>query len=468
MNEWSLALRNLRRNRRRSLSTLIALGLGLMAVLLFSGFKANLIDTGLTTYVRAGGHLQVQHRDYALFGSGNPTAYGIENYERLVRAIRSDPELAPMLAVVTPSLRFGGLAGNFTAGISRAVIGNGYVAPEVQLMRRWNEFGVPIARPDFPLVGTGADAAVLGEALARVLQLCAPLHIADCPRPQVAAPAPAATDQALPDDIAALAAQEQPASSEPAAGGAPRVELLASTSRGTPNVASLVVAAAENQGFRELDEISVVLHLEQAQKLVFGRDAPKVTSIMVLLQRSADRPRAYARLRQLVADDPEGATLAVRDFEELNPFYVQTERMFDVIFGFIFVLISSIVLFTVGNTMSAAVIERTVEVGTIRAIGLRRGGVRRLFVIEGFILGCTGAVVGLAAAVGAGELINMSGLTWLPPGSAEQLPLQLRVLRDVPAVAGSTLGLVLVATASAWWPAWRAARLEIVNALRHV
>jgi putative ABC transport system permease protein len=142
--------------------------------------------------------------------------------------------------------------------------------------------------------------------------------------------------------------------------------------------------------------------------------------------------------------------------------------MFDVIFGFIFVLISSIVLFTVGNTMSAAVIERTVEVGTIRAIGLRRGGVRRLFVIEGFILGCTGALVGLAAAVGAGELINMSGLTWLPPGSAEQLPLQLRVLRDVPAVAGSTLGLVLVATASAWWPAWRAARLEIVNALRHV
>lgn len=469
MNEWSLALRNLRRNRRRSMSTLIALALGLMAVLLFSGFKANLIDTGLTTYVRAGGHLQLQHRDYALFGSGNPTAYGIEHYQRLVHTIATDPELAPMIAVVTPSLRFGGLAGNFTAGISRAVIGNGYVAPDVQVMRRWNEFGVPIARPDFPLVGTSADAAVLGEALARVLQLCKPLHIADCPTPQAAAPAPAAGNaSALPDDIAALAAQEQPGPATQAADGAPRVELLASTSRGTPNVASLVVAAAENQGFRELDEISVVLHLEQAQKLVFGRDAAKVTSIMVLLKHSGDRAKAYARLKQLVEADPDGAILAVRDFEELNPFYVQTERMFDVIFGFIFVLIASIVLFTVGNTMSAAVIERTVEVGTIRAIGLRRGGVRRLFVIEGFILGCTGAVVGLVAAVAAGELINISGLTWLPPGSAEQLPLQLRVLRDVPAVAGSTLGLVFVATASAWWPAWRAARLEIVNALRHV
>ena len=88
--------------------------------------------------------------------------------------------------------------------------------------------------------------------------------------------------------------------------------------------------------------------------------------------------------------------LAVLDFRQMNPFFVQTMQMFDMIFGFIFVLIGSIVLFTVGNTMSTAVAERTVEIGTIRALGVRRGGVRRLFVLEGTLLGVAGAVIGVA------------------------------------------------------------------------
>ncbi|MBV5331373.1 ABC transporter permease, partial [bacterium] len=71
------------------------------------------------------------------------------------------------------------------------------------------------------------------------------------------------------------------------------------------------------------------------------------------------------------------------DFRALNPSYVQTMQMFDTIFGFVFVLIGGIVLFTVSNTMNTTVVERTVEIGTLRAIGLRRGGIRQLFVTEG-------------------------------------------------------------------------------------
>ncbi|MDE2159565.1 MAG: ABC transporter permease, partial [Burkholderiales bacterium] len=66
-----------------------------------------------------------------------------------------------------------------------------------------------------------------------------------------------------------------------------------------------------------------------------------------------------------------------------------------------------------------------------------------------------------------GALVNHSGLTWLPPGSSEQLPLQLRVMGNLGTVAATTLGLVVIATASAWWPAWRAANLKVVEALRH-
>jgi putative ABC transport system permease protein len=158
----------------------------------------------------------------------------------------------------------------------------------------------------------------------------------------------------------------------------------------------------------------------------------------------------------------------VLDFRELNPFFVQTVQMFDTIFGFIFVLIAAIVLFTVGNTMSTAVMERTVEIGTIRALGLRQRGVQRMFVIEGLILGVAGALAGVVFAIVTSGLINRMGLTWLPPGSGERLPLLLRVWGETPTIVGTTLGLMLIATFSAWWPARRASRLVIVDALRHV
>jgi putative ABC transport system permease protein len=187
MSDWSIAIRNLRRNRRRSLSTLLALAIGLIAILLFSGFKANLGSTMLTSFVRAGGHLQIQHRDYFLYGSGNPTAYGISGYDALLAAIRADAPLRPMLHLVTPMLRLGGLAGNFDAGISRTVIGTGYVAAEMAEMRRWNEYAMPTTDKRFSLEGAAADAAVVGIGVARVLQLCAPLHVPGCKQPEVTA-----------------------------------------------------------------------------------------------------------------------------------------------------------------------------------------------------------------------------------------------------------------------------------------
>ena len=467
MADLLLAVRNLLRNRRRSVSTLVALAIGLASIMLFSGFQTNLGATMLTAVVRAGGHLQIQHRDYFLFGGGNPSAYGISGYEDLVKAIRSDTVLGPMVSVATPMMRFGGLAGNFEAGISRTVIGTGYVAEDMSRMRQWNEYAIPVMRPKFPLEGTAQDSAIVGVGVARVLQLCAPLRIADCPVPEQSAPKPPTGQaKALPSDIADLAMAENAAQPVPAGTGA-RLELLSSSARGAPNVAALNVVAAEDQVFKELDEVAVLVHLGHAQRLVFGRAPPQATAVMVLLPRTADLEAATQRLQTIVDALPGGKALAVRSFVELNPFYAQSEQLFDFIFGFIFVLIGGIVLFTVSNTMNTAVVERTVEIGTLRAIGLRQSGIRRLFLLEGFMLGCAGAVTGILMAVLLGEIVNRSGLTWLPPGSSERLPLQLRVLGDLGTVAGTALGLVAIATASAWWPAWRAAQLKIVEALRH-
>ena len=464
----SLATRNLLRNRRRSLATLLALAIGAASVLLFGGYSADIRYTLLTDYVQTGGHLRIQHKDFFLFGNGNPTAYGIAGYEKLAQAIRDDPEIKPEIRVVSPTPLFGGLAGNYQAGVSRTVMGVGYVAEDVARMRQWNEYKLPPLSGPYALRNAPEDAVVVGIGVARVLLLCDSLGVPNCPRPALM-DKPVSGKETLPDDIAALAAGEQsaaPDASAAASRGTP-IELLATQPRGSPNVASLKVLAAEDQGFKELDEVTVKLQLSQAQKLVYGRGEPRATSIMVQLEHTAEIPAVAARIRTVLDQVMPGHALTVMDFQELNPFYGETINLFNTIFGFIFVLIGGIVLFTVSNTMMAAVMERTTEIGTVRAVGLRQAGIRRLFVTEGFLLGCVGAVVGVLSALILAALVNSLNLTWLPPGSSTPLPLTIRVFGQYGMIIGTTIGLIVIATLSAWLPAWRAARLSIVDALRH-
>ena len=465
MMTFNLALRNLLRNRRRSLATLLAMAIGSTSILLFGGYSTNINYTMHTAYVQKGGHLQIQHRDFYLYGSGNPTAYGINDYTKIVTAIQNDEVLRHMVLVATPILQFGGVAGNYAASVSRTIIGNGFIAEDINRMRRWNDFGLGKGTPVFPLEGAPADAAIVGTGVARVLQLCEALKIDRCPKPEKEQKS---DGKAIPDDIAQLSMQETPVSSGAAGVSPRRIEVLGGNARGTPNVTSLEIIRAEDQGFKELDEIYVMMHLAKAQQLIYGKSPPKVTSIILQLHHSDQIPAALVRLAPVLATFSASQPLAVLDFRTLNPFFVQTVQLFDTIFGFIFTLIGAIVLFTVSNTMNTAVVERTVEIGTLRAIGLRRAGIRRLFVTEGALLGLCGAVLGVVLALLLSVIVNQLDLTWSAPGTVESLPLTLRVWGEAGMILGTTFGLMCIAVLSAWWPAYRAAQLEVVDALRHV
>lgn len=473
MRTLSLALRNLLRNRRRSLTTLLAMVIGAITILLFGGYSRDITYGLQTGYVLRSGHLQILRKDYFLYGSGNPAAYGIADYERVIHVVKENPELAAMVNVVTPMLSLGGIAGNFDAGVSRTVVGSGAVVEDRNRMRRWNDYGLRFNIAPSALTGTAEDAAVIGNGVARVLQLCAPLGVPDCPPP----PKREAPEGArAPEDIAALAMQEaRPRTENPArkeasvaARADARIELLAANVHGAPNVASLRVVRAERQGFKELDDMFVGLHLAQAQRLIYGSEKPQATAVVVQLAHTSQIPAARARIETLLATTLKDLPLEVQDFEVLNPFYGQAVAMFGAIFGFMAVLIGAIVLFTVSNTMSMAVMERTVEIGTLRAIGLRRSGIRRLFVCEALLLGLIGALLGVAVSLVLAWLINHSGLTWLPPGQSDRVPLTVRVWGETGMLLGTAAGLTLVAVLSAWWPARRAGKMVIVDALRHV
>ncbi|MBI3285143.1 MAG: ABC transporter permease [Burkholderiales bacterium] len=465
MKTFSLALRNLLRNRRRSLTTLLAMVIGLVTILLFGGYSRNVIYAMQTGYVQLHGHLQIQRKDFFLYGSGNPAAYGIPNYQAVIDIVKRDPLLAPMLTVVTPKLSLGGIAGNFAAGVSKNVVASGVVPAEQNSMRLWDDYGSASYTPKIALEGTASDAVVIGTGVARLLHLCAPLHVSNCG--QLPLP-PARSDSsgaAAPDDIAALSGLEQGAAP---ASGQTTIEMLAANLHGAPNVASLQVIKAENWGLKEFDDSYMVMHLAQAQKLIFGGDAPQATAIQIQLQHTGQMAAAQARLNELLASTLKQTPLEILGYETLAPIYGQTIQFFDSVFGFIATLIGVIVLFTVGNTMSTAVFERTTEIGTLRAIGQRRGGIRHLFVSEGLLLGAIGAVLGVLTALLLAYLINHAGLTWTPPGYVYAYPLKVRVWGDWGLIGGSAAGLIVVALISAWWPAHRASRMLIVDALRHV
>jgi len=217
---------------------------------------------------------------------------------------------------------------------------------------------------------------------------------------------------------------------------------------------------------RELDDNFVAMHIALAQKLVYGRGTAKATGIVVQLSHTADLDFARARLRALFGE--RHLDLEVRDFAELQPFYTQAVGMFRAIFLFTSLIMGVIVLFTVVNTMGMSVMERTTEIGTARALGLRRGSIRRLFLAEGAILGALGATIGAVAAQGVAALVNRASMTWTPPGNAGAVPLEVLTTGAGVFVAVVALALVVVATLAALVPANRGARLQVVDALRHV
>ncbi len=460
-----IAFRNILRNRRRSMMTLLAIAVGAVGIVLFGEF-VRFVTAGLeTSAVDKVGHLTVFRRGYFAFGAGNPAEFGIDDYAGVVRAIREDPVLAPRLNVVTPIVSLAGIAGNFDVDASKTFLGTGVVPSERDRLSRWDEHGVSRRRVlrESGLRDDDEARGIVGVGLARVLGLCERLRIGDCPaRPA----APRATGARLDGALAGLAQADGVAVAAAKGNEPPRLDLLAATAGGAPNVVSLAVSRAEPQGVRELDDNFVAMHINLAQKLVYGRSEPKATGIVVQLRHTGDLAMARARLGALFAE--RHLDLELRDFAELQPFYKQAVGMFRAIFAFISLIMSVIVLFTVVNTMGMSVMERTTEIGSARAMGVRRSGIRRLFVVEGAILGAIGATIGAALAQAIATAVNHAGMTWTPPGQAAPIPLEILTAGSTGLVLRVWLALLVAATLAALIPANRGARLPVVDALRHV
>lgn len=484
MKLFELAWRNMLRNRRRTALTLAAVAVGGTAIVMFGGYVAATAKALQTDTVRQIGHLQIMNKGYLDFGRGNPSLYAIRHYEPLLETLRTDPVLSPMLTVATPVLNIQGVAGNFAASTSSNFVGNGWQPADRRTMLEWDGNHLRMPPGASRLRDDQPESGVIGLGLAQLLGLCERLGASKCATPPLT---PTAAGEAISPDLAALTAQAAQGANPTTTGGAelqkvsltgannaataalppPAVELLVASTHGAPSVVRMQVLRTERQGARELDSMYAGMPLTLAQRLLFGPNERGASAIVVQLQDTAQLPAARARIEALLAQAK--LPLEVQDYNAVNPQYGQVVNMFTVLFRFITLLMGVVTLFSVANAVNMSISERVGEIGTLRALGFKQGHIRRIFLMEGGLIGVLGGLIGVGLGVVLSEyVINQAGWTWTPPGRSAAVPVGIDTLGQPVLLAGAVGALALLACASAWWPARRASKLEVVEALRHV
>lgn len=443
---FKIAFRNVLRNGRRSFMTASAIAVGATALILFGEYNGIAMVGMQTEIVRSSGHLAVFKKGYFEFGSAQPMAYGMSDYGKTISLIKNDPALKPVLRVVTPTVSLGGIAGNAAVDRSKTFFGSGFVPSDHDKMATWDQFGLN-SRRSFGKTGlkdNDPDHGYIGKGLARILGLCGPLKVKNCP--------------AVPEKSSDFLANGS-------ASKAPRLDLLGSAG-GAPNIVAFYPTEAKGLGAKEVDDSFVAMNLPLAQQLLYGAGEKKATSIVVQLNRMEDMAFARARLNALFAEHQLG--LEVRDYKELQPSFLQITGFLQVIFAFLAVVLGVIVIFTTANTMGMSIMERTNEIGTARAMGVRRSGIHRQFLLEGAILGVIGASAGILLGKVLTYVINRANIQYTPPGNADPIQLYLLNQGTETLMAEIWVVLVIMATLASIIPANRAARMKVVDALRHV
>ncbi len=187
-----------------------------------------------------------------------------------------------------------------------------------------------------------------------------------------------------------------------------------------------------------------------------------VDRLIIGLSDIADTDRAATAIDRQLAD--AGLALEVRTWYELSPIYRQLAGFFDILFGFLTLAVFVLVFFIILQVLTLAFLERTREIGTIRALGTTRGQVFGQLLIESGWLALIGSLAGVAAGFLLGLGFNGLGIEWRPPGTVESSLLAVRLtwMTAVPPFVVSLIATLL----SALFPAIQTSGLRVVDALR--
>lgn len=406
MADLLMAARNLARNRRRALIALLTISVGVISMVLADGF-INWIFWAMRegTIQSQLGNIQVVRPGYHKAGAANPFDYVLPDTLPQRQAI----EALPGVKVVAPRLAVNGLISHGETTV--AFLADGVdPAKEADLSKAFviDPGGRNLSSRDAPEL-------IVGRGLARSLGV-------------------------KPGDMVALL-------TSPSTGGVNGVEAT---------VAGVFFTA--NQAY---DDSAIRLPIGLAQSLLRTKGAH---TWLVLLDET-DQTDTY--LERLRAQYPRQTTrLELVPWYERADFYNKTVRLFSQQMLVLKLIIGCIIVLSISNMLVMNVLERTGEIGTMLAIGFRRGKILGLFATEGVLLGLAGGCLGLAAGYALAQLLSAIGIPMPPPpGMEEGYKAEIRATWEV------LLSAFLVAFTTTFlaglYPAWKASRMQIINALRH-
>jgi putative ABC transport system permease protein len=410
-----IAFRNLGKNRRRSFFTILAIGLGYAAVNVFGGFTAYIFTSLRDGYIYTlgNGHLTIFKKGFLTYGKLAPVRYLLSPAE--VQSIAEVLQGFSAVVLVTPQLHISGLLSN--GQVSTIFMAAGRVPSDLRSINSHahgmiNGLSMFTGRQleDDILYGVG-----LSSGLAEQLQL----HI----------------------DSDAIA--------------------MAPTVAGQINALDVKVFQLFDSAIEVLNDKLMLVPLTFAQSLY---DTSSMDRLTILLNGIEQTEPMQAALTYAFAQ--HGLDIEVKTWQELSVLYNKVKDMFDIIFLFIFVIVFVIAIMTIINTISMAVMERIREIGTLRALGVKRNGIVYLFAIESAILGVIGSMVGLSFTLISWLIVKILEPSWMPPIITQRLPLEVHLVPLYMLL--SVLLLVILSISAASFPARRAAYQGIVDALGHV
>lgn len=399
---FSLALRNVFRQRMRSAGTLAAISLGVAGLILAAGFVQDIfIQLGEAIIHSQSGHLQIARQGYREGRTRAPEAFLIEQPDRL----KQDALATPGVSLALARIGFAGVINNGKRDLG--IIGEGVEpAAEAKLgtYLRYIE-GRALADSD-------RDGIVLGQGVARSLGLQA----------------------------------------------GDRVNLVISLAQGAVNTLDFEVIGVFQSFSKDFDARAVRIPLSAARELM---DTQSAHLIVLVLDKTGDTERILGALRQTLA--PRGYELA--SWRELSDFYDKTVRLYESQFGVLRLIILLMVLLSVANSVNMTLFERTREFGTLLALGDRPGRVFQLIMTESLLLGLFGAALGMLLGCAAAWTISAIGIPMPPPPNANVGYTAFIRLVPVEVLSAGAVGFVATCLAAVL-PARRVSRMPVVDALR--
>lgn len=403
-----LALRNLTRHSRRSVIAFGTVVFGIVALLLAGGFIQHIFHNFREATIESHfGHLQIIKPGYFETGKADPYRFLFSDNlaAQLSENFTFDNDRIMVKAIV-PRLSFSGLLSHGDATLS--FIGEG-VDPEEQA---YFSNALQIVSGQH-LAVDAPNRLIMGAGLARNLGVDV-------------------------DDT---------------------VVLLVNTAAGGINAVEMTVGGLFTTVTKSYDDNALRLPISTAQQLLRTQGAH---SWVVLLNETKQTNAVLEKLREVLPPDQ----FEIVPWYQLADFYNKTTVLFTKQVQAIKLIIAIIILLGISNTMTMNVMERTGEIGTAMALGVKKIDILRQFLCEGALIGGIGGALGVLLGLLAAAIISDIGIPMPPPpGMARGYTGEILITANM--VVEALVLAILVTLIASVYPAWKASRMQIIDALRH-